>query len=126
MMSDKKIDLILNKLESMDKRFDGMDKRFDDIDKRLDGMDKRLDGMDKRFDGMDKRLDRNEEMISTLIQIVGTTHSKVEELQTDVSLLLDNQKTIMQMQQDQQKILERLSIRSISHEADIAEIRRIK
>jgi hypothetical protein len=104
-MSDKKIDLILNKLESMDKRFEGMD---------------------KRFEGMDKRSDRNEEMISTLIQIVGTTNSKVEELQADVSLLLNNQKTIMQLQQDQQKILERLSIRSISHEADIAEIRRIK
>jgi hypothetical protein len=98
MMSDKKFDLILNKLESMD----------------------------KRFEGMDKRSDRNEEMISTLIQIVGTTNSKVEELQADVSLLLNNQKTIMQLQQDQQKILERLSIRSISHEADIAEIRRIK
>jgi hypothetical protein len=75
---------------------------------------------------MDQRFDRNEEMISTLIQIVGTTNSKVEEIQTDVSLLLDNQKTIMHLQQDQQKILERLSIRSISHEADIAEIRRIK
>jgi hypothetical protein len=97
-MSDKKSDLILSKMESMEKRFD-----------------------------------RNDEMISTLIQIVGTTNSKLEELQTDVSLLqtdvsllIDNQKTIMQMQQDQQKILERLSIRSISHEADIAEIRRIK
>jgi hypothetical protein len=98
MMSDKKFDLILNNFESMD----------------------------KRFEGMDKRSDRNEEMISTLIQIVGTTNSKVEELQADVSLLLNNQKTIMQLQQDQQKILERLSIRSISHEADIAEIRRIK
>jgi hypothetical protein len=97
-MSDKNFDLILNKLDSMD----------------------------KRFEGMDKRSDRSEEMISTLIQIVGTTNSKVEELQTDVSLLLDNQKTIMQLQQDQQKIMERLSIRSISHEADIAEIRRIK
>jgi hypothetical protein len=105
MMSDKKIDLILNKLESMDKRFEGMDKHFED---------------------MDKRSNRNEEMMSTLIQIVGTTNSKVEELQADVSLLLNNQKTIMQLQQDQQKILERLSIRSISQEADIAEIRRIK
>jgi hypothetical protein len=88
--------------------------------------DKKIDLILNKLESMDKRLDRNEEMISTLMQIVGTTNSKVEELQTDVSLLLDNQKTIMQLQQDQQKILERLSIRSISHEADIAEIRRIK
>ncbi|QGQ95629.1 hypothetical protein EHS13_12415 [Paenibacillus psychroresistens] len=95
--------------------------------------DKSNDLILSKLESMDKRSDRSEEMISTLIQIVGTTNSKVEELQTDisllktdVSLLLDNQKTIMQLQQDQQKILERLSIRSISHEADIAEIRRIK
>jgi hypothetical protein len=88
--------------------------------------DKKIDLILKNLESMDKRTNHNEEMISTLIQIVGTTNSKVEELQTDVSLLLDNQKTIMQLQQDQQKILERLSIRSISHEADIAEIRRIK
>jgi peptidoglycan hydrolase CwlO-like protein len=116
LMSDKKLDLILNEIHKL------------------------------REDN-NRRFDRNEEMISTLIQIVGTTNSKVEELQADmkdlqadmkivqadmkivqadISTLKENQLTIMQMQQDQQKILERLSVRSISHEADIAELRRIK
>ncbi|NQX67946.1 hypothetical protein HQN90_17635 [Paenibacillus alba] len=51
-MSDKKIDLILSILEQMDKKIDLIEKRFD----------------------------RNEEMIGTLIQMVGSTNAKVEEL----------------------------------------------
>ena len=35
-------------------------------------------------------------------------------------------KEIKLTQQNQEKILERLAVRSISHEADIAELRRIK
>ena len=72
--------LILQKLDGMDKRFDamdvrldGMDKRFDAMDVRLDGMDKRfdamgvrLDGMDKRFDAMDVRLDIMDEKIDAM------------------------------------------------------------
>lgn len=49
----EKTDMILTKLEDMDKRLDRMDERFDGIDKRLDRMDGRFDGIDKRLDSMD-------------------------------------------------------------------------
>ena len=86
-------------------------------------------------------------MIVSLIKTVATNSSCIEELQADmkevkedikklrkmlniikgdVTQLKENQQIMLVMQQEQQKILERLSFRSITHEADIAELRRIK
>jgi hypothetical protein len=47
-------------------------------------------------------------------------------MQGDITLLKEGQENMLKVQLEQQKILERLSVRSISHEADIAELRRIK
>ena len=58
--------LILQKLDGMDKRFDAMDVRLDGMDKRFDAMGVRLDGMDKRFDAMDERLDIMDEKIDAM------------------------------------------------------------
>lgn len=71
---------------------------------------------------------RNEvtKTLNSIKEQVVLNSESIHVLQDDVTTLKDNQTTIMHIQQDQQKILERLSIRSISHEADIAEIRRIK
>lgn len=71
---------------------------------------------------------RNEvtKTLNSIKEQVVLNSESIHILQDDVTTLKDNQTTIMHIQQDQQKILERLSIRSISHEADIAEIRRIK
>jgi hypothetical protein len=86
-------------------------------------------------------------MIVTLIKSVATIHYNLEELTGDVrhvqadilcikedihyikgnvTLLKENQQTMLLIQQEQQKILERLSFRSITQEADIAELRRMK
>jgi len=71
--------------------------------------------------------------LSQLIQITAATNSRVEELTEDVhqikesiAAMTETQRTMLQIQQEQQKILDRLSVRSIAHEADIAELRRIK
>jgi chromosome segregation ATPase len=118
-MIDKKLDLIIAKLEQHDKRFDQQD---------------------KKFELMFSRLDHHENMIVSLIKSVATNNTHLVELQADmdivkddvhyikgdVTILKENQQIMLQMQQEQQKILERLSFRSITHEADIAELRRIK
>jgi hypothetical protein len=52
--------------------------------------------------------------------------NEVTELKTNKSALKTEQQTVIHMQQNQQKILERLSVRSIPHETDIAELRRMK
>ena len=48
--------LILQKLDGMDKRFDAMDVRLDGMDKRFDAMDVRLDVMDEKIDAMNTEL----------------------------------------------------------------------
>ncbi|MCD9021645.1 hypothetical protein [Cohnella silvisoli] len=116
--------------------------------------DKKMDLILKKLDTMEALQNSQGEHIQQLIQIVGATNAKLEELtedvqqvkdelsivkedvqqvkddlsivKEDVNILKTNQQTILNIQQEQQKILERLSVRSISHEADIAELRRIK
>ena len=63
---DKRFDAMGVRLDGMDKRFDAMDVRLDGMDKRFDAMDARLDGMDKRFDAMDERLDIMDEKIDAM------------------------------------------------------------
>ena len=63
---DKRFDAMGVRLDGMDKRFDAMGVRLDGMDKRFDAMDARLDGMDKRFDAMDERLDIMDEKIDAM------------------------------------------------------------
>ena len=63
---DKRFDAMGVRLDGMDKRFDAMDARLDGMDKRFDAMGVRLDGMDKRFDAMDERLDIMDEKIDAM------------------------------------------------------------
>lgn len=86
---------------------------------------------------INNRLDRHETMLTQLIQIVGATNAKLEatnakldatnekvdKLSDDVDILKENQQTVMTIQQDQQKILEHLSYRSVAQKADIAELK---
>jgi predicted RNA-binding protein with RPS1 domain len=69
---------------------------------------------------------RHEELLQQLIHISANTNSRVIRLEDEVAEIKASQAMMLSIQQDQQKILERLSVRSISHEADIAELRRIK
>ncbi|THF73269.1 hypothetical protein [Cohnella fermenti] len=76
-----------------------------------------------------KVVDSRNEVVNDIAEIglrLSQTNEKLDELVVHVEALLKNQLNVMEIQQDQQKILERLSIRSISQEADIADLRRIK
>lgn len=46
MTDSEKLNLLLDKVSSMENKFDTIDKRFDAVDKRLDSMDTRLDSLD--------------------------------------------------------------------------------
>ena len=68
-----KLDLILDKMNSMDEKIDNvivkvddMDKRIDALEARFDDVDKRIDALEARFDDVDKRIDRLEEQISSI------------------------------------------------------------
>jgi len=125
-MSEQVLKLILDKLDKVDSRFDQIDAR--------------LDKMDARMDKMESVQQSHGDLLHQLIRSVGATNAKLSETNTrvdaidqkldrltaDVDTLKENQQTVIAMQQDHQKILERLAIRSVAHEADIAELRRIK
>lgn len=132
-MSEQMLKLILDKLDNVDGRFDRMDAKFDQIDARFDRVENRLDKIESVQQS-------HGDHIQQLIKIVSVTNAKLSEtnarvdtieqkldhLTADVEILKENQQTVISMQQDHQKILERLAIRSVAHEADIAELLRIK
>ena len=48
--------LILQKLDGMDRRFESMEARLDGMDRRFDAVEARLDAMDTRLDALDTGL----------------------------------------------------------------------
>ena len=76
--------LILQKLDGMDKRFDAMDVRLDGMDKRFDAMGVRLDGMDKRFDAMDARLDGMDKRFDAMDERLDIMDEKIDAMNTEL------------------------------------------
>lgn len=64
--------------------------------------------------------------IHQLIQIAGATNARVEELADDVEQLKKDMSELRGSQLKQERILERLAIRSIALETVLADLRRIK
>ena len=77
MNDSQKLDLILDKINSVDARLEGVDARLDEMDARFDRIDARLDEMDARFDRIDVRLD---EMDARFDRI----DTKIEDLELEV------------------------------------------
>ena len=125
-MSDKNWDILFHELNKINGRLDQMDARLDQMDKRLEQVESRLDKVEHRLDKLEAGQQRHEDLLQQLIHITGNINTRVIRLEDEVATIKANQATMLGIQQDQQKILERLSVRSISHEADIAELRRIK
>ncbi|PAE23951.1 hypothetical protein [Bacillus sp. 7894-2] len=88
---EKVLNLILNKLESLDHKVDSMDKRLDTLDQNVSSMDKRLDALDQKVNSMDKRLTadlkRHEDLIQQLIHSVASTNVKMNEMNEKLSVI---------------------------------------
>ncbi|MBG9587079.1 hypothetical protein [Cytobacillus firmus] len=104
-MVEKVLNLILNKLESLDHKVGSMDKRLDALDQKVSSMDKRLDALDQKASSMDKRLDtldhkvnsmdkrltadlkRHEDLIQQLIHSVANSNVKMNEINEKLSVI---------------------------------------
>jgi predicted nuclease with TOPRIM domain len=86
----------------------------------------RQDKSDAKLDGMAMDVHRMQGDVTALKEVQIAMQSDIAVMRTDISELKEGQRVMLSIQQEQQKILERLSIRSVSQEADIAELRRIK
>ena len=62
----QKLDGVDRRFESMEARLDGMDRRFESMEARLDGMDRRFDAVEARLDGMDRRFEAVEARLDAL------------------------------------------------------------
>lgn len=99
-----------------------MEQKLDLILKKLEVLDS-LDTRQKELYQITTAIRENLDVVNAKLESLSMD---VHHLQGDVTALKDGQQVVIQIQQEQQKILERLSVRSIAHEADIAELRRIK
>lgn len=75
---------------------------------------------------MKKILISHGELLHQLIQIVGTTNARLKEVTDDVKQIKQDVSEIKTAQLERQRVLERLSLRSITHDVEIEELRRIK
>ncbi|MEB1808857.1 MAG: hypothetical protein LPK26_16475 [Bacillaceae bacterium] len=130
------------RLDSFDNRLDGFDNRLEDFDNRLDGLDTRLDGFDNRLDGFNDRLDGLDNRLDGFNNRLDGLENGQQVLMRDVSSIKDNlisglgpyfehiekhidEKTyeLKDTLEDQQRVIETLSVRSIKHESEIKDFK---
>lgn len=90
-------ELVISKLDGVDKRLDSIDERLDGVDKRLDGIDERLDSVEARLNGIDKtlevmdgrliELEKNQNTILNFVSNADTEFAKIEEKAKDIDKL---------------------------------------
>ncbi|MDE5415045.1 hypothetical protein [Alkalihalobacterium chitinilyticum] len=133
---------ILAELQKVNTRLDGFDNRLDGFDDRLDGLDNRLDGFDNRLNGFDNRLDGFNDRLDGLDNRLDGLENGQQVLMRDVSSIKDNlisglgpyfehiekhidEKTyeLKDILEDQQRVIETLSVRSIKHESEIKDFK---
>ncbi|HHY28162.1 MAG TPA: hypothetical protein GX523_15715 [Desulfitobacterium dehalogenans] len=67
-----------------------------------------------------------QQMTTDLIRIVGNTNGMLEEMKQDIDVIKQEQKRMGDIQEQQGRVLEMLSYRSLSHDADIRDLRRVR
>lgn len=139
---EENMKLVLNELRNLNGKVEGLTTKVDGLDKKIDkvednlnqkidtveaGLNQKIDKVEASLnqkidmveDNLSKKIDSQGDILHQLIKIVGAPNPYIKELADEVT-------TIKDLQLESMKILERLSIRSISHEADIAELRRAR
>jgi predicted nuclease with TOPRIM domain len=108
----EELEPIHEQLENFDQRFDEVDQRFTKIDERFDEVDHRFMKIDERFDEVDSNVKGfKDNLINGLVPYFERIITHIDE--------------VKEITQNQQMIINTLSARSIQHESDINELKRI-
>lgn len=84
-MTDKqKLDLILDKVVSLDEKVDSLDKKVDSLGKKVDSLDKKVDSLDKKVDSLDKKVDSLDKKVDSLDKKVDSLDKEVKTLKADM------------------------------------------
>lgn len=110
-----KLDLILEKLESMDTRLDSMDTRLDSLEQFNQVFQVKLDALDEL-----------KQVVYALRHGQEETNAKLDGLTLDVARVQVDVVTLKESQDRQNKILESLALRSLEQETDLRELKRVK
>ncbi|NQX44065.1 hypothetical protein HQN87_01870 [Paenibacillus tritici] len=105
---NERLDRTDERLVSVSRHLVDIDQRLEGVDQRLESMDQRLEGVDQRLEGVDQRLNRIEEDQHLIKSAVLETNERL----INVESLLENQ----------HRIIELLSARSIEQEAKLKRI----
>ncbi|OIJ14208.1 hypothetical protein BKP37_08985 [Anaerobacillus alkalilacustris] len=120
---DERFDAVDQRFKGIDERFDAVDQRFKGIDERFDIVDQRFKGIDERFDIVDERLETIEIDVKTLKDnLINGLEPYVEKIITHIDERTDDLKGTIE---GQQLVIETLSARSIKHESEIKDFKRL-
>lgn len=89
-MSEKEmLEMIIEKLDHMDKRFDRIEEKLDVVEKRLDNVEKRLDNVEKRLEFLELRVQNLEEDMRDTKKDVGLLKESDRELPRRMNAVYD-------------------------------------
>lgn len=87
----------------------------------------------KELSDIKRDIAQTQQMTADLIRIVGNTNGMLEETQQDIDIMKrdidiikQEQKRMSDTQEQQGRVLEMLSYRSLAHDADIRDLRRVR
>jgi archaellum component FlaC len=116
-------ELLKQFMEQMNKRFDLVDQRFEKMDQRFEKVDQRFNQVDQRFDGLENDVRELKvgqvQLKNNLIQGLGPYFEQIEK---HIDSKTDEIKETLE---DQQRVIDTLAARSIKHESEIKDFKRI-
>ncbi len=124
-MSEAKLDLLLSKMNDFQLQLNSEGEHIRQLIHIVGATNAKLEELTEEVHQVKEDVAILKDDVSFLKQDVTILKDDVFILKQDSSQLKSGQQTLLDIQKEQQKILERLSVRSISHEADIAELRKI-
>ncbi|WP_208586098.1 hypothetical protein [Gracilibacillus suaedae] len=127
---DETLKQVLDEIQKVNNRFDKFESRFDLLENRFDSVEKRFDKLEIRQDSFESHLERlqkgqerlqmgQDQLKDNLINGLGPYFEQIEK---HIEAKNDELKDTLE---DQQRVIDTLAARSIKHESEIKDSKRI-
>ncbi|WP_039766164.1 DUF5798 family protein [Caldicellulosiruptor sp. F32] len=85
-MSDREIlELILQKVETLDQKIDRLEARLDRLEAKVESLEKKVESLEKRVESLEKRVESLERRVENLEKRVDSLEKRVEKLELQVA-----------------------------------------
>ena len=121
----KRLDLILEKLDSVEKKVDSLEHKVDSLELRMDSMEHKMDSLELRMDSMEHRMDSledkmNDEFFRLNLRLENEVFFGIKAVADGHADIMRKYKHLLDDRYDKEQILVRL----VHHESKIHEIER--